>query len=304
MQGQVVYATLRLQTRGLKLFENFIGDSILLSKIKPRHAEVFIAQRLATVPSVATVNKDIRTLRRIFNLAIEPREYLVEGQNPFAKLKERKTTPNEIRYVEVREYLGLVEKANGSWWRAFFSLAYGSGLRRNEILNLTWKNVDFEDQLITVAAKKEVENILRWDPKSRVNRIIPMSDESSHRLADLQLKATEGFPYIFISPERLNRIRERQKLGKWNPRSQIVTNLDRNFKALGCKAGLDKCVIHDLRRSAITNWAKELPIQVVQQLAGHSDISTTRKYYVAVRAEDMISASKVLNSILTKTRDD
>jgi integrase len=30
---------------------------------------------------------------------------------------------------------------------------------------------------------------------------------------------------------------------------------------------------------AITNWAQKLPIQVVQQLAGHSDISTTRKYY-------------------------
>ena len=57
-----------------------------------RHAEAFIAYRLSSVPSVATVNKDIRTLRRIFNLAIEPRGYLIEGQNPFARIKERKTT--------------------------------------------------------------------------------------------------------------------------------------------------------------------------------------------------------------------
>jgi integrase len=50
--------------------------------------------------------------------------------------------------------------------------------------------------------------------------------------------------------------------------------------------------LHDLRRSTITNWAKELPIQVVQQLAGHSDISTTRKYYLAVQPEDMISGKQ------------
>ena len=62
----------------------------MLSKIKPRHAEAFIAHRLSTVPSVSTVNKDIRTLQRIFNLAIEPRGYLSEGQNPFAKIKQRK----------------------------------------------------------------------------------------------------------------------------------------------------------------------------------------------------------------------
>jgi len=62
--------------------------------------------------------------------------------------------------------------------------------------------------------------------------------------------------------------------------------------------------LHDLRRSAITNWAQKLPIQVVRQLAGHSDISTTRKYYLAVRSKDLVSAKKLLNSILTQAYDD
>jgi len=53
-----------------------------------------------------------------------------------------------------------------------------------------------------------------------------------------------------------------------------------------------------MRRSAITNWAQRLPIQVVQQFAGHSNIATTRKYYLTVRPEDMASANRVLNEIL------
>jgi len=63
-----------------------------------------------------------------------------------------------------------------------------------------------------------------------------------------------------------------------------------------------KCTLHDLRRSAITNWAQTLPIQVIQQLAGHSDINTTRKYYLAVTPEDMVSADKAINSVLASVK--
>ena len=301
MKGQVAYATLDDQNRALRFFKNFIGGSVLLSKIKPRHAEAFIAHRLSTVPSVSTVNKDIRTLRSIFNLAIEPRGYLPEGQNPFAKIKKRKTTESKIRYVEVKEYRALANEAKDVWWNALISIAYASGLRRNEILHLTWADIDFENQQIYINPKKETAETIEWEPKDHEKRVLPMADETVQLLVDLQTQAEEGFPYIFISPERFKRIRERQKVGKWNPRSEIINNLRKNFHAIRRRAGVTECTLHDLRRSAITNWASQLPIQVVQQLAGHSDITTTRKYYLTVRSEDMVSANKVVNSILARS---
>ena len=128
------------------------------------------------------------------------------------------------------------------------------------------------------------------------------SDENCQLLADMHAQAKEHYPYIFISPQRLDRIRERQKIGDWDTRSQVINNLDRNFRLLQSKVGIEECVIHDLRRSAITNWAKKIPIQVVQQLAGHEDISTTRKYYLAVRPEDLASANSFLNKVLAEVR--
>jgi len=116
MKGQVAYGTLQEHTRALKLFENFVGGSIVLSKIQPRNAEAFIAHRLASGCRPATVNKDIATLRRVFNLAIEPRGYLAEGQNPFAKLKKRKMAENPLRYVAVEEYCALMNEAKDLWW--------------------------------------------------------------------------------------------------------------------------------------------------------------------------------------------
>jgi len=52
-------------------------------------------------------------------------------------------------------------------------------------------------------------------------------------------------------------------------------------------------------RSCITNWAKRLPIQTVQFLAGHSNIATTRKYYLSVQSSDMETARDIQSKVMT-----
>jgi len=104
MIGQVAPATLRDQVRSLEMFANHVGKQITLEKISPRHAESFIAARLASGLKVATANKDIRTLRRAFNLAIEPRGYLADRNNPFRKIKQRKMSTKLLRYVTPEEF--------------------------------------------------------------------------------------------------------------------------------------------------------------------------------------------------------
>jgi integrase len=130
-----------------------------------------------------------------------------------------------------------------------------------------------------------------------------MSDGTVQLLADLQAQV-EGHPYVFVSPERLSRIEQRQKTGDWTPRSEMVNNVMRDFNVIRRRAGIKRCTLHDLRRSAITNWAKKLPTQVVRQLAGHADIVATEKYYLSVQSEDLASASQVLNGILADNDND
>ncbi len=83
--------------------------------------------------------------------------------------------------------------------------------------------------------------------------------------------------------------------------NQLLGQAPRDFDLIRCKANVTKCTLHDFRRSGITNWAKELPIQVVQTLAGHSNITTTRKYYLAVRPEDFAAASETLKRLLSES---
>ena len=304
MTGQIACATLQIQMQVLRLFEKYIGGSVWLHRLRPRDAEAFVADRLRAGLSTATVNKYIRTLRRVFNLAIEPRGYLQEGQNPFARIGERKKSQRPVRYVSVEEYRAAMNAAKKLWWKALISLAYGSGLRRGEILNLTWSDIEFDAQLIRIVPKKQDRHILEWEPKDHEMRTVPVSDGAIQLLADLQLESEEGHPYAFIPPKRLELILRRRRLGKWRTTSEIINNMNRDFEVITRRAGVNTYTIHDLRRSAITNWAQKLPIQVVQQLAGHSDISTTRKYYLTVRPEDMTSATEILNNLVAEACGD
>jgi hypothetical protein len=90
MRGQVASETLYDQMRALRQFMAHVGEQTLLRKLHPRQAESFIAMRLQSKVRIATVNKDIRTLKRVFNLAISPRGHLAVGQNPFVGIRQRK----------------------------------------------------------------------------------------------------------------------------------------------------------------------------------------------------------------------
>lgn len=304
MRGQVAYATLWDQDRALRLFENFIGSSVKLTQIKPKQAEAFVSERLAAGLKPATVNKDIRTLKRIFNLGIETRGYLVEGQNPFARIKQRRMTPKTVRYVSAAEFRKMLNSCPNLWWQAFLSLAYVCGLRRKEIEHLSWADIDFERHLVTVQAKQATDHTLEWEPKDHESREVPVPDETLQILANFQISLPEGCYYVFINTERMELIQQRIAKSTWSSRCTTFNNTFLKFDAIRLKAGVAKCTLHDLRRSAVTNWAKHLPIQVVQQLAGHSDITTTRNYYLAIRNEDIDLARTSIGAMLANQKCD
>lgn len=58
--------------------------------------------------------------------------------------------------------------------------------------------------------------------------------------------------------------------------------------------------IHTLRKSCIQNWANELPMNVTKELAGHSSIETTMKYYCQVDEYHRAKAAQVTDELLKK----
>lgn len=301
MKGQVAHSTLVDQVRALNFFKEHIEDKdILLKKINPRHAESFVAHRLDQDLATATVNKDIRTLHSIFNLAIEPRGYLSEGTNPFEKIKQRKVSDKVVRFIPTEDFSKVFDAAPRLWWKTFLALAYTSAGRKDELLNLTWSDVDFENNNVNFVPKKASKKILAWEPKDHEGRIIPVPEKVVLLLADMQSQADESSSYVFISGQRLKRILERRACGKWNAKSEVINNMLTRLKVFCKWAGVKQFCFHDLRRTCITNWARHLPIHAVQDLAGHSKIETTRKHYLSVGKSDRDMARAIQEKVMTK----
>ena len=304
MRHQVARGTLREQVRALRMFMEHTGKHIPLKNITPKHAEAFIAARLNSGVKIATANKDIRTLRGIFNLAIEPRGYMTAKSNPFRKIRQRKISAKPVRYIKPDEFKALYDATTDLWWKTFFSVAYTSAARTGELINLMWTDIDFELNRIRIVCKEAEGNLRSWEPKDHEGRVLPVPAEVIQLLADLQATSAEGCPYAFIPAWRWENIKLSQKAGTWHDDKALLNNLNKRFHTLRRQAGVAKCTMHDFRRSCITNWARHLPIHVVQQLAGHSKIETTRLYYLAVEESDLERARKVQEKILRTDQTD
>jgi len=103
---------------------------------------------------------------------------------------------------------------------------------------------------------------------------------------------------VFMEPARWRYYREEAEQGKWRSGRDLVNNLLRRFQTLCRKVEVEPYTLHDLRRSCITNWARSVPMHVVQQMAGHSEMRTTRRYYLLVEAEDLERAGQAQEALL------
>ena len=204
------------------------------------------------------------------------------------------------KYVSSEDFNKVFKVCRNLWWKAFLTLAYTSAGKRDELLNLTWSDIDFENQNVIFSAKKGSESMLEWQPKDRESRIVPTPPQAIQLLANMQIESDEGNPYVFITTRRWKHILKRRSEGTWQPDYEIINNLIRSMEVICRWTNVEFFTPHDLRRSCITNWSKKLPIQTVQYLAGHSNIATTRKYYLSIQKSDMKTARDIQSELITK----
>jgi len=125
-------------------------------------------------------------------------------------------------------------------------------------------------------------------------------------LADYQSRQPERHPYVFVLPARYTHIQDQPRAkGKWrysDSRQKVVPKFNVAFGKILGRAGIERGTFHDLRRTAISNWlAKGLSEFEVMKLAGHSNFSTTHRFYLRVR-DGMIDRAR--KASIRVTNDD
>lgn len=193
--------------------------------------------------------------------------YLVrEGiirSNPCEAIKMPKLEKNLPEYLSIEEVEKLLDiKTNTSYEKrnkAMLEILYGTGMRISELINLTMSNIYLNDKMIKVFGKGSKE------------RIIPINDYALECLNDYlefgrsELLGTKTSEYVFISSRHTKITRQA---------------FFKILKKLCDDAGIKKNISpHILRHSFATHLLHNgADLRVVQELLGHSDISTTQIY--------------------------
>jgi integrase len=265
--------------------------------IKHDHGEQYIQACFDNGNKSGTVRKKIGTLKRLFELAVQRRQL---DDNPFRYVRKPKCSQIEIHTYNTEECESMVRVAgerqigNEFRWDILFLTAMCTAMRRGELLNTTWREVDFAGQKIKISPKDDTEYTWEWHIKDTDRRSVPLTDEVVKMLAEHQANQPEGYPYVFIPPVRYDRIQEIRKAGKWLIRHGKcpMSNFRRQFLIILSRAGIDEGTFHDLRRTCITNWfAYGMSEYEVMIMAGHSSFETTRKFYLAIR-NDLIDLAR------------
>ena len=170
-----------------------------------------------------------------------------------------------------------------------------TGMRRGELLNATWRDIDFERKTIEVAPKKDTKYVWEWHIKDTERRTSPLAEEVVALLAQHQAEQPEGYPYVFVPPFRYDYIQKLRQKGKWSARKgdYPLNNFDRRFRIILARAGIENREFHDLRRTCMSNWFAHGPREFdVMKMAGHSNFETTRNFYLVIR-DDLLDHARL-----------
>lgn len=297
-KGSMSRNTLIMQLSTIRLLATRTGWERDLRKIASRDIEAFRAWRSEDGLAPATVNKDVKQLKRLFNLAIS-RSYVQAGRNPCVGVSLLKVGEKRPAYMSQEKFEQLYAQAANLIDRTVLVVFYTGGLRRKEGFCLTWDDVDFGRSIVHVARRRKDGYVQAWTPKDHERREIPLPQKAMDLLHHLKKQTPKDCPYVFMDAGRWQVYRECVDRGEWTETCDLINNVLRKFKTMLKRAGVGKYTLHDLRRSCITNWARSgTPIHVAQKLAGHADIQTTQKFYLSVQEDDLQAAREVQQRIV------
>ena len=254
--------------------------------------------------SNATVSKNLRAIKRLCRLAIDrkqldesPLQHIAVPKSPKKKVKIYADDQCRQILKAAQEYVAEWDSKRSVRWDLLITVALATAMRRAELLNYTWGDVDFGAQTIEVNPKQNTKETWEWLVKDADHRTLPLTEEIVQMLADRQAQQPERYPYVFVPTARYDYIKNvlRSK-GEWtltDSRLKVVNNFRRQFNNILRKAGVKKGTFHDFRRTAISMWlANGMSEHDVMVLAGHASFATTHKFYLAV-ADDLVHRARV-----------
>jgi integrase len=243
------------------------------TRVSESDIDNYILQRRDEKASNATINRELVTIKRAFNLGMQKR--IVSDRPHISMLEE----DNVRQGFFEREQYNSIRKHLPEWVQSVTDFAYVTGWRKSEILGLQWRQVDFE------------AGNVRLEPgttKNREARQFPFTSELRAILEGQKAKrdalAKDGkiCPWVF------------------NRKGKPLGEFKHSWKTACIAAGLPGRLMHDFRRTAVRNLVRAgIPERVAMKMTGHKTRSVFERYNI-VSEGDLKDAAARLDQFMGK----
>ena len=235
----------------MKILNSHFGDKFL-HRITPLMVEDYKKIRLGEHRAKGTVNREVACLKCMFNKAIL---WGKAKENPVTKVQLFKEDNTIVRYLsedEKQRLLNACKISDASHLYSIVILALNSGMRKGEILNLRWQDIDLVNRFIHIETSK-----------SGKRRDIPMNVLLTETLksSKIEFDRTQD-EYVFCDNS-----------------GKPFTRLDRSFKTSLRRAGIRNFRFHDCRHDFASYWMMNGgDIYTLSKILGHSTVKVTERY--------------------------
>ena len=218
----------------------------------------------------ATVNRETSALSRMFQLSI--RRGQLERMPLFPKRLEE--NPPRDGFFEHDEYLKVRAELPRSY-QDVLDFAYYSGWRRNEILGLTWDEVDLKGRVIRLTPRRS---------KTKAGRVLPISPPLQQVLNRRRRLRPPRDPRVFH--------RDGVSVRAWRTALRDACR----------KAKIQHRLLHDCRRTAARNLIRAgVPERIAMLLTGHKTRAVFDRYNI-VNEQELLTAGERLAAYVAKNR--
>ncbi len=233
-----------------------------LEAIEDRHVRSYMRSRMASGASARSVARALSSIRGFHRYLVTcgaaPADPTLGVQGP----KIGKRLPDVLAVHEVETLMAAVEVGSplGIRNRAMLEVAYGAGLRVSELLTLELSNLFFEEGYIICMGKGSKERVI---PIGAV--AIEWTDRYRREVRPALSRKAPSTDTLFLNAGG----RPLSRMGFWKILQREVA-----------RAGIrERVKPHTLRHSFATHLLEGgADLRAVQEMLGHSDISTTQIY--------------------------
>ena len=274
---------------------------IRVDKLTPLDIQRFVRSLVAEGLCTDNVKGHVRLISVILNYAVKKR---ILTYNPCTAVDYPMTQEKKRDFYtveEVKELLELLrsEGAESKPFAVFFTLAAYTGCRKGELMGLEWKDIDFNNDTITItrayyydAYRREYFTDTPKTKRSRRSLKLPTSVmETLQEFRVWQGKQKEICGGSWVETDRL--------FTRWNGEPMRTNKPYEHLTKLSKRTGMRKVTIHSFRHfnaSALINSGVD--VVTVQTALGHSTATTTLSIYSHAFESAQTRAMEAIASVI------